>query len=126
MTRGQIANKLNVNPETIRYYEKVGLITPMILENSYRYYNEELFEKLELIISFKTLGFTLKEIKLFFELIYRSKEDPKRFNTYLNSKISDIDKKIESLNSLKQSLTIFRDKEDRERCKKFSNYLNKY
>jgi len=125
MTRGQIASKLKVNPETLRYYEKIGLIEPQLLENNYRYYNQQLYEKLELILSFKTLGFTLKEIKTFFDLVYTSSEDSNRFNAYLNIKLSELDDKINSLIKLKHSLTRFRDKKDKETCEKFSKYIKK-
>ncbi|MBN2616859.1 MAG: MerR family transcriptional regulator [Spirochaetales bacterium] len=126
MTRGEISKRLHINQETVRYYEKIGLITPNYLNNNYRDYNEQQFEKLELILSFKNFGFSLKEIKTFFNLISISTREPKRFNLYLTEKIDEIDNKIDALVQLKQSLTLFRDKKDKETCKKFSKYINSY
>jgi len=123
MTRGQVSKKLQINPETLRYYENIGLIAPAFGSNQYRFYDDVLVDKIELILKFKALGFSLKEIRRFFDLIGSSTDDPKRFNHYLTHKIVEIEKQIEGLRLLKQSLILFRDKEDRETCSLFSKYI---
>ena len=54
--------KYNVPADTIRYYEKEGLLQPKRLENGYRLYDENCGNQLKLIIVLKQLGFTLSEI----------------------------------------------------------------
>ncbi len=54
--------KFNVPADTIRYYEKEGLLHPKRLENGYRYYDEDSANQLKLLIVLKQLGFSLKEI----------------------------------------------------------------
>jgi MerR family transcriptional regulator, Zn(II)-responsive regulator of zntA len=62
--RGQIAKLANVNIETLRYYEELGLIThPLRSESGYRLYSEEVLERLIFIQNAKSCGFTLKEIQ---------------------------------------------------------------
>lgn len=62
--RGQIAKMANVNMETLRYYEELGLIsTPLRSEAGYRLYSEEVLHRLTFIHNAKGCGFTLKEIK---------------------------------------------------------------
>jgi len=62
--RGQIAKMANVNMETLRYYEELGLIsTPLRSEAGYRLYSEEVLGRLTFIHNAKLCGFTLKEIK---------------------------------------------------------------
>ena len=62
--RGQIAKMANVNLETLRYYEELGLIsTPLRSEAGYRLYSEEVLGRLTFIHNAKLCGFTLKEIK---------------------------------------------------------------
>ncbi|MEK3944678.1 MULTISPECIES: MerR family DNA-binding transcriptional regulator [Paenibacillus] len=62
--RGQIAKMANVNMETLRYYEELGLIsTPLRSEAGYRLYSDEVFSRLVFIHNAKLCGFTLKEIK---------------------------------------------------------------
>jgi MerR family mercuric resistance operon transcriptional regulator len=62
-TIGKLAKELNINVETIRFYEKKGLISqPIKPEIGYRLYNRAIADKLKFIAKAKALGFTLKEI----------------------------------------------------------------
>lgn len=59
-----MAKMANVNMETLRYYEELGLIsTPLRSEAGYRLYSEEALSRLTFIHNAKLCGFTLKEIK---------------------------------------------------------------
>lgn len=61
---GSFAHKARVSLRTIRYYDKIGLLKPTRVEdNGRRYYTEEDFTKLQQILTFKMLGFSLEEIK---------------------------------------------------------------
>ncbi len=62
-TIGKLAKELDINVETIRFYEKKGLISqPIKPENGYRLYSSVIADKLRFIAKAKVLGFTLKEI----------------------------------------------------------------
>ncbi|MFE4710175.1 MerR family transcriptional regulator [Paenibacillus sp. NPDC056722] len=62
--RGQVAKLANVNMETLRYYEKQGLLPPLQRsESGYRLYPEEVLDRLTFIHNAKSCGFTLKEIR---------------------------------------------------------------
>jgi len=124
MTRGQVAAFLSINPETIRYYENINLIEPSIdPRNGYRYYDEILVSRLELILRFKTLGFSLKEIGTFFELLQNSLEKPERLGKYIEQKIRDIDEQIANLTSVKRQLLQFKNREDRKTCDLFAKFI---
>ncbi|MBN2625534.1 MAG: MerR family transcriptional regulator [Spirochaetales bacterium] len=124
MTRGQVAAFLSINPETIRYYENINLIEPGIdPRNGYRYYDEILVSRLELILRFKTLGFSLKEIGAFFELLQNSLEKPERLGKYIEQKIRDIDEQIANLTSVKRQLLQFKNREDRKTCDLFAKFI---
>ncbi|MEG0473650.1 MerR family transcriptional regulator [Solibacillus cecembensis] len=56
------SKKFNVPIDTIRYYEKEGLLQPKRLENGYRQYDESCADQLKMIIVLKQLDFTLQEI----------------------------------------------------------------
>lgn len=63
-TSCQLANIANVTLRTIRYYDKEGLLKPsFVANNGFRYYNNNDLIKLQQIMLFKYLGFTLREIK---------------------------------------------------------------
>lgn len=62
-TIGKLAKELNINIETIRFYEREGLISqPIKPESGYRLYNLAIANQLKFIAKAKALGFTLKEI----------------------------------------------------------------
>ena len=56
------SEKYNVPADTIRFYEKEGLLHPKRQENGYRYYDEDCANELKMLIVLKQLGFTLHEI----------------------------------------------------------------
>lgn len=61
---GTFARKAKVSLRTIRYYDKIGLLKPTLVEeNGRRFYTDEDFSKLQQILTFKMLGFSLEEIK---------------------------------------------------------------
>jgi MerR family mercuric resistance operon transcriptional regulator len=64
MTRGQLAAQSGCNSETIRYYEKIGLMPdPTRTAAGYRIYNEAHLRRLSFIMRLRALGFTLKEVR---------------------------------------------------------------
>lgn len=62
-TIGKLAKELNISVETIRFYERKGLIQrPQKPESGYRMYSNAIAGQLKFIAKAKALGFTLKEI----------------------------------------------------------------
>lgn len=49
---------------TLHYYDEIGLLSPQKFENGYRYYNNDDIFILQIILFYKYLGFSLKDIKL--------------------------------------------------------------
>jgi len=105
LTIGRLAKKVSIGIETIRFYERQGLIEPPPRTDcNYRVYPEEEVNRLRFIKRAKNLGFTLSEIK---ELLFirhdphATKADIK--NRTLN-KIEDVKQKISDLTRIKMSL----------------------
>ncbi|WP_040205595.1 MerR family transcriptional regulator [Neobacillus jeddahensis] len=66
----ELAEKTGLTAYTIRYYEKEGLLDSRHFqrdENNYRNYNEKAIERLKLIKKFQSVGFSLVELKEFFQ-----------------------------------------------------------
>lgn len=62
-TIGKLAKELNLNVETIRFYEREGLIEqPIKPQIGYRLYDDAIARQLKFICKAKALGFTLKEV----------------------------------------------------------------
>jgi DNA-binding transcriptional MerR regulator len=60
---GELARELGLNPKTIRFYEKIGLLpTPQRTTAGYRLYGDADRSRLRFILQAKTIGFTLHEI----------------------------------------------------------------
>jgi DNA-binding transcriptional MerR regulator len=62
-TIGTLARSANVSVETVRYYERRGLLDQPARGNGYRQYSEDDVERLALVRRAKALGFTLAEIR---------------------------------------------------------------
>jgi DNA-binding transcriptional MerR regulator len=59
-----VAELAGVSVRTLHYYDQIGLLKPAAIgENQYRYYGEEDFSRLQQILFFKELDFSLQEIK---------------------------------------------------------------
>ncbi len=105
LTRGQLAKKAGVNPETIRYYEKMGLLPkPPRTESGYRLFSEEDIKRIKFIKRAKELGFTLKEIKELLELRFETQGDCKEVRKLAEEKLKDVEKKIQDLEKIKKIL----------------------
>ena len=64
MTRGVIAARTGVNIETVRYYERIGLLPPPPRsEGGHRIYDEDMLRRLNFIRRSRELGFTLNEVR---------------------------------------------------------------
>ncbi len=64
MTVGQMSKLFNITAETLRHYDRIGLLKPIVdEENGYRYYSIKEMEKLDLILDAKYLEIPLSNIK---------------------------------------------------------------
>jgi DNA-binding transcriptional MerR regulator len=62
LTIRDAAERLQVTPRTLKYYEERGLVTPNRSEGRYRLYSEQDLEKFERILRLRSLGFSLQGI----------------------------------------------------------------
>ena len=64
---GDVAKLYGVKPDSIRYYEEIGIITPQRAENGYRMFSIYDMWKLNVIRDLRALGFSMKEIRDYME-----------------------------------------------------------
>ena len=69
----QTAQRFGVEPHTLRFYEKGGIIHPQRSKNGVRVYTEENISQLEMAMCLKSTGMRLKEIRRYFDLVAQGK-----------------------------------------------------
>lgn len=101
----ELAMKSGLSKDTIRYYEKIGLLPkPKRSMSGYREYDTSMIVNLKLLNHAKQLGFSLKEIKSLSQLFLSKKLNRKEMGQRLQNKMIDIDAKIAALNKLKENI----------------------
>ena len=108
MLIGELVERTGLSKDTIRFYEKKGLISldrKNRRPNNYKEYPEQVFEKLMLIMKLKDLGFTLNEIETFFELWREEDASCENLKYTLEHKITLVDEQLAKLTELKTRLT---------------------
>ena len=99
MMIGEVAEKCDVSTDTLRYYEKRGLIAepPRFESSGYRAYPHETVERVRFIKQAQELGFTLDEIGRLLELRADSTASCSQVREIAREKISRIRQKIAHL-----------------------------
>lgn len=69
MKINEVSQQFNLSIDTLRYYEKIGLLDKVDKENGIRNYKEKDLERLEFIVCMKQSGMTLETIRQYFELL---------------------------------------------------------
>jgi MerR family copper efflux transcriptional regulator len=102
---GQIARLAAVGVQTIRYYEREGLVEePPRNESGYRQYSPETAVRIRFIRHAKELGFSLKEIKDLLSLRADSAASCADVRERATAKVSDIEAKMQSLARMREVL----------------------
>ncbi len=102
---GEVAKRSDVGIETIRYYERQGLLAePDRRPSGYRQYDESVVSRLQFIRRAKELGFTLSEIKELLGLWFDVNTKCVHVRQRAERKVNDVEDKIRSLQRMKQSL----------------------
>ncbi len=105
MTIGQLAGAAEVNTDTVRYYERQGLLLPEDRTASgYRHYTKNSLQRLRFIKRAKTLGFSLKEIGNLLELSERETADCGDIRQCAREKLSELEPKIADMLKIKAAL----------------------
>ena len=104
---GQVSTITGFSRDTLRWYEKIGLIhlpKKTRRENNYRVYDEETLEQLILIKQCKAFGFTLNEIKELLNLDRIENWQCSAVSAIMQKKLTVIDQKILELQQLKSRI----------------------
>lgn len=101
---GELADRAGVNVETLRYYERRGLISPPSRTlGGHRTYDDDAVALIGVIKAAQRLGFTLDEVAELLEAGRRA-HPPAQLRDRAASKLAEIDQKMADLATIRDSL----------------------
>jgi MerR family mercuric resistance operon transcriptional regulator len=101
----QVAKRGGVNIQTVRYYERQGLLAPTSrTEAAYRIFSAESVRRIRFIKRAQELGFSLKEIKELLSLRIDAHTTQADIRKRTRAKIADVEQKILHLQAIHASL----------------------
>ncbi|WP_261816201.1 Zn(2+)-responsive transcriptional regulator [Vibrio gallicus] len=104
---GELAKRFAIKADTLRFYEKHGLLAPSSRsEGGYRIYTEQDAERLRFILRAKKVGFSLTEIGDLLSIrIDRDRYSCHEARDIVDAKLAQVKEKIRELQVFQQSLT---------------------
>lgn len=96
---GEISKLTNMSIQTLRYYDRMGLLKPAHVneENNYRYYSIDQFIKIDLLRQCRLIGLSLKEI----EKLVKSEVTPESMIDIIDKQKKIIDEKIQAFENVR-------------------------
>jgi len=105
MLIGELAKKADVSIDTIRYYEREGLIEPVsVRESGYREFDKSSVKTINFVVRAKDLGFSLKEICNLLALKNNPDTTCSSVRNLAEQKLEDVTGKIKALRKIEGEL----------------------
>lgn len=106
MNISQLAKENRISTDTVRYYEKQGLLdAPPRQDNGYRVYTNAHVETVRFVRGAQSLGFTLAEIRAILPQLAAGQFGRTEIEQQLQAKMAQIDSHLRQLQRLKKELT---------------------
>jgi len=102
---GRLAKLLGVRPDTIRFYERSGLLPkPSRAASGYRVYNDAALNQVRFIRKARSLGFSLDEIRRIMNLRGHGKETCRSVIAMAEATLAETEAKLQELSKFKETL----------------------
>ena len=102
---GQVARRAGVGVETVRFYEREGLLEePPRRASGYRLYSEQVVTRLHFIKRAQKLGFSLKEISELLLLRVDAQTSCDEVRQRTEAKLAEVERKLVELQRMRQAL----------------------
>lgn len=112
MKIGDLSHATGVEVETIRYYEKAGLLQPPAREaNGYRRYGDQHLERLAFVRHCRALDIPLADVKRLLDFVDHARDDCGDINDLIDAQLLRVRARLASLRALERQLAALR-----ERC----------
>ena len=105
MTINEVSKKLNMTQDTLRFYEKIGLIGPIKREKSgYRNYQEEDLKRIEFVKCMRNAELSIEVLKKYMDLYDKGKNTTEERKNLLIEQKEILDKKIKTMQEASERL----------------------
>ncbi len=105
LTIGRLAFATGVNVETIRYYERAGLISPPArTEGNYRSYRDSDVTRLRFVRRTRDLGFSLEQVRALLSISGHRDRSCGTVDAIATEHLTEVDRKIADLTALRREL----------------------
>lgn len=105
LTIGRLAALTGVKVETVRYYERMGLIAPPArTDGNYRAYGDQDVARLRFIRRTRDLGFPLEQVRALLGLSRQDDRDCCAVDAIASEHLAEVDRKIADLTALRREL----------------------
>ncbi len=103
---GELAKRTRTKVETIRYYERIGLLPePARTEGNYRSYNDVQLGRLSFIRRARNLGFSLDQVRELLDLADQRERSCEAVDMIVGQHLVEIERKIADLTALRDELS---------------------
>lgn len=104
MLIGALAEQTQISRDTLRFYEKIGLIASKRRANGYKEFMPQTIDQLKFIKLAQQLGFSLQQIKNILPLLQTGSVPPALLRQQIADKLAWIDQQMAQLHTLRQAL----------------------
>ena len=103
--RGELARRSGCNLETIRYYEKIGLLpAPLRSASGHRLYSEDDQKRLRFIMRGRELGFAIEELKSLLSMVESGAYSCRQIYSLTSEHLEKVSQKLSDLKRLEETL----------------------
>lgn len=104
-TIGKVAKRVGIGVETVRFYERKGLVkAPPRSPSGYRLYPDAAVDRLRFVLRAKELGFTLEQIGILLDLRVGADRACDEVRALASDRLADVEDKLEQLQQIARVL----------------------
>ncbi|GFD67305.1 MerR family transcriptional regulator [Alteromonas sp. KUL106] len=104
MTVNEIATSLATTADTVRYYTRLGLVTPGKSDNGYKFYSNSDQSRLRFILSARQLGFSVKDIKQILQEADHGKSACALVRKLIKTRLDETEKQFQEMLQLRKRM----------------------
>jgi MerR family redox-sensitive transcriptional activator SoxR len=108
----EVAQRAGIRTSALRYYEEIGLLTPIRRVGGRRHYDESVLEKLAVIQTAQQAGFTLAELRVLLNDVLAATSPSAQWHDLIQRKLQEMNKLLQNVQSMKRLLEEIMDCDD--------------